>query len=140
MKILIAACIFFLTMKSYSQQIEKHQWKHRVILIFADKKTSKLLKEQMKILESDKKGLQERKLKIYRFSEHQYAKDFSENWIPSEQKMSYFKENNEGFQVLLIGLDGGVKLIQPKLLKTEQLFTLIDGMPMRRREIQRKNE
>ena len=40
---------------------------------------------------------------------------------------------------LLIGLDGGIKLRQNSILTKEKLFAIIDGMPMRRREL-KKNE
>ena len=39
------------------------------------------------------------------------------------------------FEVVLIGLDGGIKLRQTKLVSLDKLFTLIDGMPMRRNEL-----
>jgi len=38
----------------------------------------------------------------------------------------------------LIGLDGGVKLKETEVLKKEDLFSIIDSMPMRLREIRQK--
>ena len=43
------------------------------------------------------------------------------------------------FEVILIGLDGGEKLRQTKVLETDKLFAIIDGMPMRRSEIIKNN-
>jgi hypothetical protein len=41
----------------------------------------------------------------------------------------------EGFEVLLIGKDGGVKLRQQEPVGTDVLFAVIDAMPMRRQEM-----
>ncbi len=43
--------------------------------------------------------------------------------------------DGQHFVVLLIGKDGGVKLQSEEPVTTTELFSLIDSMPMRRREI-----
>ena len=40
-----------------------------------------------------------------------------------------------GFEILLVGKDGGVKLRSPAPVSTRDLFALIDAMPMRQREM-----
>ncbi len=42
------------------------------------------------------------------------------------------------FTVILIGKDGGVKLVQEEQVSLQAIFDLIDTMPMRRREMQLK--
>ncbi|MEO0728414.1 MAG: DUF4174 domain-containing protein, partial [Bacteroidota bacterium] len=42
------------------------------------------------------------------------------------------------FQVFLLGLDGGVKLRQQAPVSREDIFDLIDTMPIRRAEMRRK--
>ena len=42
-----------------------------------------------------------------------------------------------GFEVLLVGKDGGVKLRSERPVRAEDLFALIDTMPMRRQEMKR---
>lgn len=44
------------------------------------------------------------------------------------------------FRVLLIGLDGGKKLDQTKMLSVKKLFNIIDSMPMRQAEIQKNKQ
>lgn len=39
------------------------------------------------------------------------------------------------FKVVLVGKDGGVKLISPKPVSAAEIFALIDAMPMRRDEM-----
>ena len=41
----------------------------------------------------------------------------------------------DGFEVLLVGKDGGVKLRQETPLSVDDLFATIDAMPMRQREM-----
>ena len=140
MKFFTTACIFLFVMKSYSQQIEKHQWKHRVLLIFSETKNDDLLKKQIQFLKKDKEGLQVRKLVIYTFTKTEFRFQIDGNWRKSPDLYNQFIKEKNPFQVFLIGLDGGIKLKKSELLTTEQLFTIIDGMPMRKREIKRKNE
>ena len=52
-------------------------------------------------------------------------------------KILYDKEK---FEVILIGLDGGIKLRQAEFLTKEALFNIVDAMPMRRNELSRKIE
>ncbi len=119
--------------------MEKHQWKNRILLIFSDDKVDEKLQQQIINLSKDKKGLIERKLKIYQFVKDEFTTDFKTNWSSKTLKNQNYKKESESFKVILIGLDGGIKLKQNKVLTTEKLFTIIDGMPMRRRELKQKN-
>ncbi|MGB2203635.1 MAG: DUF4174 domain-containing protein, partial [Pseudooceanicola atlanticus] len=42
----------------------------------------------------------------------------------------------EGFEMLLVGKDGGVKMRAGEVIPPETLFATIDRMPMRQREMQ----
>ncbi|MBG7611245.1 DUF4174 domain-containing protein [Polaribacter sp. BAL334] len=53
---------------------------------------------------------------------------------------SSFKPKKDVFTITLIGLDGGIKLEQNRVISSEKLFTIIDGMPIRKREIRNKNQ
>ncbi|OHX63799.1 hypothetical protein NH26_24710 [Flammeovirga pacifica] len=45
-------------------------------------------------------------------------------------------DKRKDFEVVLIGLDGGVKLRQSTILSKKALYDKIDSMPMRRAELQ----
>ena len=124
---------------SFSQDIKKHQWENRVLLVFTDDKKSDNFKHQIKILSENKKELIERKLVIYQFTENDFTTDFSEVWYSSNSMFKKYVNTSDSFKVLLLGLDGGIKLEQDKILSLEKLFTIIDGMPMRRSELKSKN-
>lgn len=123
---------------SFGQNLEKHEWKQRVLIITS--KDSMKLKEQIQLLQKDISGIQERKLAIYQVMPNGYAKGTRlNNWTKSTTFYETIKMRKENFEIILIGLDGGVKHRQTKLLTTKKLFTLIDGMPMRKAEM-RKND
>lgn len=139
MKILL---IFFM-LSSYflfSQNMENHLWKHRVLLIYSVDEKSQEHENQLTILKEHKEKLLDRKIVIYSFTEKKYSFNFENKWKNSEILYSKFNPKNEPFAVILIGLDGEIKLEQPTILPTEKLFTIIDGMPIRKREIRNKNQ
>lgn len=127
------------TLSSFSQDLEKHQWKNRVLLVFTEDKNADDYKYQMKVLSEDRKGLNLRKLVVYRFTKHEFTTDFNEIWFSSNSIFKKYVHNKEKFKILLMGLDGGIKLEQNKVLSLEKLFTIIDGMPMRRSELKSRN-
>jgi len=47
---------------------------------------------------------------------------------------------DKGFGLELIGLDGGVKYRSTSAVPLEELWTLIDGMPMRRAELKNQGK
>jgi hypothetical protein len=123
---------------SFSQDIKKHKWQERVLLIYSKNKNSEHIQNQISTLLEKKTELEDRKIIMYTISENQFRTNFSENWLPSNFNFAKYNKDNEDFQVVLIGLDGGVKIKQTTLLTTQKLFGLIDHMPMRRRELNSK--
>lgn len=122
---------------SYNQNIKKHLWKDRVLIIESENTRNELYQQQIRALKNDAKGLKERKLVIYSYFNNGYTRGFSQV-IKSYQTKKKRKDKND-FSITLIGLDGGKKLRQKSMLAKEKLFAIIDGMPMRRREL-KKNE
>ncbi|MBD0405038.1 DUF4174 domain-containing protein [Flammeovirga sp. EKP202] len=46
---------------------------------------------------------------------------------------------SEDFEVILIGLDGSIKLKQADIMTHKDLYQLIDSMPMRKKELEENN-
>ncbi|WP_339649496.1 DUF4174 domain-containing protein [uncultured Salegentibacter sp.] len=121
-----------------AQDLSKHQWKDRLILIIAEEKNEKF-QQQLIQLQNHKNGLDDRKLVVYQILPETYSTGFKEeNWKNSNELFQKYKDKKSEFQVLLIGLDGGKKLEETEILSTEKLFNTIDSMPMRQSEM-RKN-
>lgn len=130
---------------TYAQDLKKHQWENRVVIIASQNEDSKAYQEQITEVNSLPKELRERKIIVYQVLPDRYkltdyqikGKDIE--WITSPALFDKFVNNKEDFKVILIGLDGGIKLEKTEVLTTTELFATIDVMPMRRVEMKNKN-
>lgn len=119
---------------AFGQNLEKHQWKSRVLLILSKNENNNQFKEQIAQF-TNETALEERKLVRYSV--------FPESYILNKKRMNSstlfqkYINGKETFAVVLIGLDGAVKLAQSKPINVQDLFRVIDSMPMRQSEIRR---
>lgn len=123
-----------------AQTLEKYQWKNRVLLILNSDSEKYNLEKQILKLSENKKGLKERKLVIYQIMPEAYKTIIPKNseWTENMNLYKRFSLLDQPFKVVLIGLDGSIKLEQNSFLSIDTLFRTIDAMPMRRSEL--KNE
>lgn len=121
----------------HTQNIKSHQWENRLLLVITDDINNEIYKNQITELKNNDKGLKERKLLVYQIKKDSYKKGLLENsdWQKSTDLYKTYRKTNTPFEILLIGLDGGIKLRQSKLLNCKYLFSIIDVMPMRRSEL-----
>lgn len=136
-RLFVMSIILLQTMSVTAQDLSDYRWINRVLVIITDSPESNVYIEQIKELGKDLKGLKERKLLVLSATKNAYKEgiDMNADWKDSITLYQKFEKSNTGFDVILIGLDGGVKARRQQLLKLDDLFTLIDGMPMRRAEI-----
>jgi hypothetical protein len=119
-----------------AQDLKQHQWKDRLVVIFTDDREGGRYIEQITILKGELEGLEDRKLVVYTLWGESYRVGLeSNNWIAAESEDLQKLGSDAPFEVLLIGLDGSVKLRQAEVLGTDELFARIDAMPMRRQEL-----
>ena len=123
-----------------AQDLSGHLWEDRLVLVFTEDKASGRYAQQLDELKSDKEGLDERKLVIYSITPTLVRKGWENGeWEVSNGSLHKFKEGKGDFEVVLLGLDGRVKLRQDQLLKRDILYDLIDGMPMRQLELKNRD-
>lgn len=133
--------IVLLSFKTLSaQDISKQKWKHRVLLIFTSEENAEDYKIQLSFLKNSEEGFKDRQLIIYEVLPNQYKSTLyktKSNW--KKEKQLYKKHMNfeDKFKVVLIGLDGKIKKIKNTPLTKQQLFGIIDAMPMRQSETQK---
>jgi hypothetical protein len=124
-----------------SQDLKKHQWENRVLLIVAQNEDSKEYRNQIAALHKLQDELMERKVLVYCVLPQQYSimnfETKSNNWTSSTTLFDEFADKKDGFKVILIGMDGGTKLERSEVLTASELFGTIDAMPMRRAELNR---
>jgi len=142
MKLLNAITIItmiLISSSTYSQELRKHEWKNRIIVILTSDNQNAKYNEQLETFENETEGFKERKLVVYHATPTKYKTGFQKNnWKKSSQLYDRFKQSDSDFEIILLGLDGGVKLRQENLLTVRKLYGTIDAMPMRRREIESK--
>jgi len=112
--------LFFMTLLLTGAADPAASYRH--LLIFGEKEHPALLKEQLQQLDRSAAGVRERDIRI-RIIE------------PGNSLYEKHKVRPSQFAVILIGKDGGEKYRTNKLLPAEDLFALIDAMPMRKAEM-----
>lgn len=132
MKALSVFLFLCLAMNTNAQSLDSLRWKNRVaILTGTEKEIERTLK-----LYSDTAGIKERKLALFtRKGDFLILRNAAKNL---QVKTPAFINSNSNFY--LVGLDGRLKFKSESHIDQNQLFGLIDSMPMRANEIRRKNE
>lgn len=103
--------------------INQYRWSKRPILVFASSAQDAAYTQQLATLASDTPGLVERDIVV--------LSDIGPN--PANEVRDALQI--EGFEVVLIGKDGGVKLRSKTPVDLDRIFARIDSMPMRQREM-----
>src|SRR3954468_1572438 len=97
---------------------------HRELLVLKNEANQHLAERQLNLLGKDGRGVEERDIKIT---------------VADREDALYkrFISDTSGFTVLLIGKDGTEKYRTNKLLTVDELFAIIDAMPMLKREMKK---
>ncbi|MEM9482631.1 MAG: DUF4174 domain-containing protein [Cyanobacteria bacterium P01_F01_bin.116] len=132
-----------LTMKesaSVDALMEEYEWQNRVLLVFAPETDNAALVEQTNNLSGMGAGMRARDLVVWQLVNNEPAsvngKLTSE--ISSQPFYDYFSVKGSDFTVILLGKDGTTKLRQTQPVTSHGLFSLIDAMPMRQREMRER--
>ena len=124
-----------------AQDLSKYRWENRLILLLTEDENNSTFQSQLAVFRKDLTGLNERRLIIYQVMPGEFKTGLNgDNKIKSDRLYNDYKKTDSGFEVILLGLDGGIKLQQDELLQLERLYAIIDAMPMRRREIERNRQ
>ncbi len=136
---LILLCIT-MSMALNGQNLNKHQWENRVILIIANDLESRTYASQIEEFNANHQAFEERKLITYTVFPNKYKlKNSKDNvWIKGSELYNKYNPTHSDFKIILFGLDGSIKIEQSELLTTKKLFYTIDAMPMRRAETKNK--
>lgn len=103
-----------------SAELNQYKWQKRPLVIFAPFKNDADYLQQMAMLEKNKVQLAERDIVVL------------SDTAPKDHGKLRAQLNPKGFEVVLVGKDGGMKLRDQKPISAEVLFSTIDQMPMRR--------
>lgn len=122
-----------------AQDLTFHQWRDRVLLLFTDDLQNPDYIRQTDALKKQRGELKERKLVVYTLLKDRHAEGLPPGrWESGISHGIGKKVPENGFRLALIGLDGRIKLEEPGYVPPGALWMLIDGMPMRRAELENK--
>lgn len=134
-------CLFLLiSSNSLAQNISDKKWKNRILIVETSSLQNDKYIAQLEEFSGLANAFQERKLILYLMHDNTYTlftfkKDInSKQWRERTNKKGFIVNPETSFKISLIGLDGGMKRTQNKVLTKEELFLEIDSMPMRMRE------
>ena len=119
-----------------AQSLSSLKWKNRILLLMDPEGETDNRNKQLLALQKLDSALKERDLLIFCYDGSTLL---SRNLEPSPYHLPEQLDRN--FQgVILLGKDGGVKLKTAYPVEPQFLFSLIDGMPMRKAEIRRSKK
>lgn len=145
MKKLLPILLFTILLPSMiqAQTLNEFQWQNRVLILFTPEPDNHLFQEQYVLLEQVTNELLDRQVKVI-FVESTGSLENTGLFANKSRTQYYynlFNVEHFQFEMLLIGLDGNVKLrARNKVTGPEKIFELIDAMPMRRRELMSKSQ
>ena len=121
--------------------LSQFQWKNRLLLLFAPNRNHPLFDTLHKSLAARKADVDDRDLVIFEILESGPSSMNTKYLDP--QTVHSLREKFDvlrgKFAVILVGKDGGIKLNRQGQTKLEDIFALIDAMPMRREEMRQKS-
>ena len=112
------------------------QWKNRVLVLFAEPGDVRY-GEQQKLLDAVRDGLAERDMLVLGVIGREVTTLFGAVSGFEVNAVRNTAGGDEVFEVVLIGKDGGVKRRWTTPVSPQELFAIIDAMPMRASEMRR---
>ncbi|MDO6409934.1 DUF4174 domain-containing protein [Pantoea phytobeneficialis] len=110
----------FRTLPPDTADLSQYRWHSRPVVIFAPSTQDASYLEQMAMLEKAQTALAERDVIVLT------------DTAPTKQGQLRSQLQPKGFEVVLVGKDGGMKLRDTRPISSEILLSTIDQMPMRK--------
>ena len=116
------------------KELSQLRWKNRVVVVFDEQENDQVLS----MLNQQAEGLNDRDIIWFVVDNNNiqsnYNREIFSTFIASLQSLRLIGDEEKTQEVILIGKDGGVKN-RSKELDFNDLYRLIDGMPMRQQEL-----
>lgn len=111
-------------------------WKYRVLVVFAPDGEDAALLDQREQLTGLDREIAERHMSVIEVvSGEATTLQGAKLDISGSDMVRYVRKQNAQFEVLLLGKDTGIKLRSFVPVTANEIFSLIDTMPMRRQEM-----
>jgi hypothetical protein len=122
--------------------LDQYQWTNRLLFVFAPARREPSFHALHESLAAQKAGITDRNLVVFEVLESELS---TENGEPLDAETARllrerFRVPSGSFSVILVGKDGGVKLDRQDRTSLDEIFALIDSMPMRQSEMRRDRQ
>ncbi|NIQ37645.1 MAG: DUF4174 domain-containing protein [Proteobacteria bacterium] len=120
--------------------LAKYRWKNRLLLLFAPHEEDKTYLNFIEKLQGQEDQITDRDLIIVAIFESGESRlgDSSIDQHSAASLRNRFSIQPGQFIVVLVGKDGGEKLRRNSEVELNEIFSLIDSMPMRQREMRER--
>jgi hypothetical protein len=122
----LAAAFVFIARETHASPLDYYRWKARPVIVFGSEDNN-AFRKQVAIFNRALAGFRERDIVLIPVLNHGKRHDL---W-------GAYSVEPDSFEVLLVGKDGGVKFRSSEVVSPEEIFRLVDAMPMRREEMRR---
>ncbi|MBC2838944.1 DUF4174 domain-containing protein [Robiginitalea sp. SC105] len=128
-----------------AQDLRNYRWENRLVVLLTPDLQDPVFLRQLAEMQGAAKALKERKGVVLTVTPDGYATGLdpvkAQDRKPGKQTGAISRmDPSDGFRLVLLGLDGGIKLESREFVPAESLWALIDSMPMRQREMGEKGK
>jgi len=120
-----------------------YRWKNRLLMVFSSSPDDPNYQSLIGEIQEQRKGLRDRELLVFEILEKGESR-FGDTVLKKEAidfLRQKFSAGQGSFLVILIGKDGGEKMRrQNQKVSLTEIFAVIDGMPMRQREMKERGK
>ena len=148
-KIILLAMIILMALPGISSRdaqaqsldLSEFQWKNRLLFLFAPNRNHPMFDALHTSLAVRQSEAIDRDLVIFEILESSPSRMNNESIDSETARLLRVKFGilRDDFTVILIGKDGGIKLNRKKQTQLDDIFALIDSMPMRQEEMRQRN-
>jgi hypothetical protein len=122
-----------------AQELDHALWQERLLILIAPSADDPLVLRQKQVLHDRRDAVEERRLRVIElYAEHDGATGqdlLSPQQDEIRQRLGAAPDSRE---LILVGLDGRMKRRAPLATPMSEIFRQIDGMPMRRQQIEER--
>ena len=121
--------------------LRRYQWENRLLLVFAPTHGEPLFQALHESVAARGLDIEDRDLVFFEVVENGPSTQDGETLNPAASRLlrERFDVPEGAFSVILVGKDGGIKLERQDRTSLDEIFALIDSMPMRQQEMRREN-
>jgi hypothetical protein len=144
------AIILFIVLSFFGNQdamsmvmdFDQFKWKYRLLFLFASDRNDPFFSCLQQEISARKNEVDDRNLVIFEILESGPSRMDTTQIDPrtAASLRKHFDLPPKTFMLILLGKDGGIKLKRNDRVKLEEIFSLIDSMPMRKDEMRQKGK